>query len=235
MLNAQASSVDRNTICARGRSAVSARARCRQMIWKLATVIGISLLGAAVLLGFLLNDSVQLYAPSVLVLGVMPAAAILLLGAILVFLLSALGMIYDLFRKPAFRAIEYCVCFGTACLIEFIKSNELKAHRVLVGGSSLLVRFRTAWAVRVAQILKRSGRITRSMRALIVREVAHAFLWIRQAARRVVRAIPFLAGWPIRISARLLMTLIEQQRPVSAFAREAVNARLQALEYEGER
>jgi len=68
-----------------------------------------------------------------------------------------------------------------------------------------------------------------------VREVAHAFLWIRQAAWRVVRAIPFLAGWPIRISARLLMTLIEQQRPVSAFAREAVNARLQALEYEGER
>ncbi len=208
MLNAHASSVDR--------TAVSARARCGQMIWELAAVIGTSLLGAAVLLGFLIDDSVQLYAPSVLILGVMPAATVLLLGAFLVFLLSALGIMYDLFRRTAFRAIEYYVCLGTACLIEFIKSTKLEAHRILVGGVGFLVRFRTAWAVRVAQVLKKAGRMTASMRALIVREVAHEFLWMRQAVRRIARAIPFLAGWPIRFSARLLMTLIEKQRPVAA-------------------
>ncbi len=208
MLNAHASSVDR--------TAVSARARCGQMIWELAAVIGTSLLGAAVLLGFLIDDSVQLYAPSVLILGVMPAAAVLLFGAFLVFVLNALGMIYDLFRRTAFRAIEYYVCLGTACLIEFIKSTKLEAHRVLVWGGCLLVRFTTAWAVRVAQVLKKAGRMTASMRALIVREVAHEFLWMRQAVRRIARAIPFLAGWPIRFSARLLMTLIEKQRPVAA-------------------
>ena len=112
MLNAHASNVDCTT--------VSCRARCRQMIWKLTAVIGTSLLGAAVSLGFLIDGSVRLYVPSLLVLGVMPAAAVLLLGAFLVFLLSALGMIYDLLRRIAFRAIEYYVCLGTACLIEFI-------------------------------------------------------------------------------------------------------------------
>src|SRR5215217_2150118 len=95
---AQVLSEDRSTTEMGGCSAVSARARCSQMIWELTAVIGVLVPGTAVLLSFLIDESLQLHLTSALVLGVIPAGAALLFGATLICLLSFLGLIYDFLR-----------------------------------------------------------------------------------------------------------------------------------------
>src|SRR5215207_5074498 len=121
-------------------SAVAARTQCRRMIWEIATWVSALLSSTAVLFGFLTDESIQLHVTSALVLGVIPAAAVLLLAAVLVSLLRFLGMVYDLLRTALAHGLVSCISLIRAFLVRIVNSHEPHMNRVLVQAAGQLVR-----------------------------------------------------------------------------------------------
>jgi hypothetical protein len=101
-------------------STVSLRAWYSRMIWETATWVSILLAGTAGLFALLTGESIQMHATSVLVLGIIPAAAVLLLAAVLVSLLRFLGTIYDLLRA----ALAAWPCFLHLSLYGFSRRGR---------------------------------------------------------------------------------------------------------------
>ena len=205
-------------------SAVSARTRCSRMIWEIAVVVGVLLSSTAVLLGFLTDESIQLYLTSVLVLGVIPTAAILMLGAILVSLLNFLGMIYDLLRAALRRAFAHGVCVGTTFLVELVNSHELDINQVLVQAAGQLCRSTTLLAIWVGGIVGTAAIGAQNGLVLVVRGIVFQALWMREVARRLLALAFFIAGWPIRSSALLALRFIEEKWSASEPLRAHISA-----------
>ena len=193
-----------------GYSAVSLRVRCSRMIWETATWVGILLVSTAGLLGFLTGDSIQVHAISVLVFGIIPATAVLILAAVLVCLLRFLGSVYDLLRAALPYGVASCIYLGAAFHTRIVHFCELK-YRVLVRATDQLVLATIAGVIWTRHLLKRGGEKTRNGWALVVREIALEVVWAQQVAARLVAIMPFMAGWPIRSSARLLLRFINRR------------------------
>ena len=119
-------------------SAVAARTQCRRMIWEIATWVSALLSITAVLFGFLTDESIQLHVTCALVLGVIPAAAVLLLAAVLVSLLRFLGMVYDLLRTALAHGLVSCISLIRAFLVRIVNSHEPHMNRVLVQAAGQL-------------------------------------------------------------------------------------------------
>jgi hypothetical protein len=191
-----------------GDSAVSLRVRCGRMIRETATWVGVLLVSTAGLLGFVTGESIQVHATSVLVFGIIPAAAVLILAAILVSLLRFVGSVYDLLRAALLYGLGSCVCLGAAFYNRIAHFHELNSYRVFVRATDHLVQATKAGAIWTRHLLKRGGETTRKGWALVVREIILEVLWAQQAAARLVAIMPYVAGWPIRTSARLLLSFI---------------------------
>lgn len=189
-------------------SAASVRARYRRMIWETATWVGVLLAGTAGLFGFLMGDSIQMHATSVLVLGIIPAAAVLCLAAVLVSLLRFLGTIYDLLRAALAYGFASCICLGAAFHTWISHFHELTSYRALMGAADQLVQATMAGAVWTGLLLKRAGEKTCNGWAFVVRQIVLEVVWAQQVSARLVAIMPFMAGWPIRTSARLLLRFI---------------------------
>ena len=115
-------------------SAVPVRARCSRIIRETATWVSVLLASAAGLFGFLADESIQMHATSILVLGIIPAAAVLLLAAVLVSLLRLLGTIYDLLTAALAYGFASCICLCTAFLAGVVNFHELDSYRVVLRG-----------------------------------------------------------------------------------------------------
>jgi hypothetical protein len=144
-------SEDSSATSKRRSPAVSARARCSQMIWNIAAVVGAVTSGTVVLLSLLIDESIQLRLVSALVFAAVPAVAALVLGATLVGLLRLLGIVYDLLRTLVLPRIIFCV-FGMAFLIKLASAHKGDVGRVLVWGSGR--RFTRGCAIGIGQILR---------------------------------------------------------------------------------
>jgi hypothetical protein len=180
-------------------SAVSARARCRQMMWDAAKLIGALTSGMAGLLGLLIDESIELRLMSASIFAAAPATAALVLGATAVSLLGLLGIAYDLFRTHALPRI-----------IKIALEFKQDIGRVLIWGGSRLIRFMMVLFISIAQISRSLPRRSASGLAWVSREIALEALWIKQSRRRLIDLATFIFGWPIRSSARLILRLIGQ-------------------------
>jgi hypothetical protein len=189
--------------------AVPVRARYSRMIWETATWVGVLLTSTAGLFGFLTDESIETHATSVLVLGIIPAAAVLLLAAVLVSLLRLLGTIYDFLRAALAYGFASCICLGTAFLSGIVNFHEWGSYRVLVRAADQLVQATMAGVIWTRRLLKRAGERARSGWTSVVQEIVLEVLWAKQVAARLATIMPFMAGWPIRISARLLLRFID--------------------------
>src|SRR5215211_102964 len=103
---------------------LAVRTQCSRMIWEIATWVSALLSSTAVLFGFLTDESIQLHVTSALVLRVIPAAAVLLLAAVLVSLLRFLGMVYDLLRTALAHGLVSCISLIRAFLVRIVNSHE---------------------------------------------------------------------------------------------------------------
>jgi hypothetical protein len=203
-------------------SAVSLRVRCSQMIRETATWVGVLLVSTAGLLGFLTGESIQVHAISVLVFGIIPAITVLVLAAMLVCLLRFLGSVYDLLRAALPYGVASCIYLGAAFHTRIVRFCELK-NRVLVRATDHLVQGTLAGVIWTRHLLKRGGEKTRKGWALVVREIALEVVWAQQVAARLGAIMPFVAGWPIRSSARLLLRFINgRSRTALSPARQGV-------------
>jgi hypothetical protein len=160
-------------------AAVSARARCSLMIWETAAWVSVLLASTAGLFGFLTGESIQMHTTSFLVLGIIPAAAVMIFAAMLVSLLSFLGTIYDLLRAALAYGFASCTRLGAA--------------------------FHTVNFHELSHLLERAGERVRHWRTLVVPEIALEVEWAKQVVAELAAIAPFIAGWPIRTSARLLL------------------------------
>jgi hypothetical protein len=190
-------------------SRLSVRARYTSMIWETANWIGVLLASTAGLLGFVTDESIQMHATSVLVLGIIPAAAVLLLAAVLVSLLRFLGTIYDLLRATLAYGFASCICLATAFQTGIMHFHELNSCRVLVRAADQLVQATMAGVIWTRRLLKRAGERARSGWTLVVQDMVLELVWAKQVAARLAAIMPFMAGWPIRMSARLLSRFID--------------------------
>jgi hypothetical protein len=190
-------------------SAVSVRARFSRMIRETATWVGVLLVSTAGLFGLLTGESIQMHATSVLVLGIIPAAAVLLLAAVLVSLLRLLGKTYDFLRAALAYGFASCIRFGTAFLAAIVNFHDLDSYRVLVWAVDQLVQATMAGVIWTRHLLKRAGERARSGWTLVVQEMVLEVLWAKHVAARLAAIMPFMAGWPIRICARLLLRFID--------------------------
>jgi hypothetical protein len=172
--------------CLFGNSAVSVRTRCSRMIRETATWLGVLLVSATVLFGLLTGESTQVHALSVLIFGIIPAAAVMALAAMLVCLLRILGSVCDLLR---------------AALV----------YRVHVRATTQLVKGTMAVLIWTRHFLKRVAEATRNGWAFVVREIVLEVAWAQQVAARLVATMSFVAGWPIRSTARFLLKLIDRR------------------------
>jgi hypothetical protein len=166
--------------CLTGRLSCFGRVRCSRMIHEMAIWVGILVVSTAVLFGFLTGESIQIQALSVLVFGIVPAAVVTVLAAMLVCLLKLLGLVYDLLTTAV-------------------------AHRVHVRAVEL-VQATTAGLIWTRRLAKRVVQATRNGRAHVVREIALEVVWGQQVAARCIATMLFVVGWPIRSSARLLLS-----------------------------
>jgi hypothetical protein len=181
----------------RRRPTQSACARCRLTVRNAAVLVGAAMSGTAVLLNLLIDQSIQQHLVSALIFATVPAAAALAVGATLVALLWLLGTSYDLVRMFVLPGLVYCVCSGTPLLLN-------RAYHL---------------AMRSWQILKGAGTRARRGLAWIGREIVLEALWINRGIRSVLGATAWIACWPIRGSALLMLRLIERARAVSSSPR----------------
>jgi hypothetical protein len=177
-------------------SAVSARARCSQMMWDAAKLIGALTSGMAGLLGLLIDESIELRVISALMFAAFPAVAALVLAATAVCLLGLLGIAYDLLRR---RLLPW--------LVKIALEYKEEIGRVLIWGAGRLIRCISVFFMSIAQILRSLPTRTASGLAWVSRDIA---LWMKHSSRRLIDLAPFIAGWPIRSSARLILRLARQ-------------------------
>jgi hypothetical protein len=189
-------------------SAISVRARCSRMIWETATWVGVLLASTAGLFGFLTGESIQIHATSVLVLGIIPAAVVLVLAVVLVSLLRFLGTIYDFLRTALAYGFASCGCLGTAFHTGIVHFHELNSCRVLARAANQLVQATMAGVVWTGHLLKGAGVRARNGSAFVVQEVVLEVVWAKQVAARLTAIMPFMTGWPIRTFAGLLLRFI---------------------------
>jgi hypothetical protein len=107
----------------RRRAAVSVHARCTQTIWNMTVTVGVMMSGTAVLLTLVIDQSIQLHLISALILATVPAAATLVVGAVMVTVLRILAITYDVIRT-LFRAAMKVVQ-----LIAFAQRKPLRHRR----------------------------------------------------------------------------------------------------------
>ena len=193
-------------------SAVAARTQCRRMIWEIATWVSALLSITAVLFGFLTDESIQLHVTCALVLGVIPAAAVLLLAAVLASLLSFLGTVYDFLRAALAHGLVLCISLLRAILVRSVNLHELHINRVLVQAAGQLVRSTMAGVIWTRHLLRKAAGGARNGWTFVVREVVLEARWTKHLAGRLIEIIPFMAAWPIRTSARLLLRFIDWKR-----------------------
>jgi hypothetical protein len=191
-------------------SGVSLRIRFGRMIWETATWVAVLLVSTPGLLGFLTGESIQMHAISVLAFGIIPAVALLVVAAVLCVLLSFLGSVYDLFGAALPYGVASCTYLGAAFHTRIVHFCEL-TYRVFGRAANQLVLATLAGAIGTRHLLKRSGEKTRNGWVLAVREIALEVVWAQQVAARLVAIMPFMAGWPIRSSARLLLRFINRR------------------------
>jgi hypothetical protein len=191
-------------------SVVSLRIRCSRMIWETATWVAVLLVGTAGLLGLLTGESIQVHAISVLVFGIIPAVALLIVAAMLCVLLRFLGSVYVMLRAALPYGVASCIYLGAAFHTRIVHFCELK-YRVLVRAADKLVQATIAGAIWTRHTLRRASEATRKGLALVVREIALEVIWAQQVAARLVAIMTFMAGWPIRSSARLLLRFINRR------------------------
>jgi len=144
------------------------------MIWDIAKVVGALGSGTGVLLGPLIDQSLELRLFSAVVFAAVPAAAALVLGATLVCLLKLLGIVYDLLR--------------TLLLPRIVKlASSLKGDfgGVLIWGAGRLIRFMRASVMWIGQILKSTQTRARTGLAWVSREIALEALRIKHSAGRL--------------------------------------------------
>lgn len=180
-------------------SAVSARARCRQMMWDAAKLIGALMSGMAGLLGLLIDESIELRLMSASMFAAAPAIAALVLGATAVSLLGLLGIAYDLLRTHALPRI-----------IKIALEFKQDIGRVLIWEAGRLIRLMMVLFISIAQISRNLPRRSASVLAWVSREIALKALWIKHSRRRLIDLATFIFSWPIRSSARLILRLIGQ-------------------------
>jgi len=196
----------------RRRPAVSARARGRQAIWDTTVLVGAVISTTAALLNVLIEESIQLRVISALIFATTPAAAALVVGAMLVTLLGLLGITYDLIRTLVVPGLLYCVCSGTPLLLDGtcrLKEYISTAFGRTAGG---LMQFARGLAIPTRRILRGAGTPARSGLEWMSREIALEALWIKQGVRRVLGVTASIACWPIRTSALLILRLIERNQ-----------------------
>ena len=195
-----------------GSRPVAARTQCRRMIWEIATWVSALLSITAVLFSFLTDESIQLHVTCALVLGVIPAAAVLLLAAVLVSLLSFLGTVYDFLRAALAHGLVSCISLLRAILVRSVNLHEPHMNRVLVQAAGQLVRSTMAGVIWTRHLLRRAAGGARNGWTFVVREVVLEALWTKHLAGRLIEIIPFMAAWPIRTSARLLLRFMDWKR-----------------------
>jgi hypothetical protein len=201
-------------------SAVSVRARCSRMIWEAAILATVLMSSTVGLFGFLTDESIHIQAISVFVLGVIPAAAVLLLTAVVVALLRFLGAIYDLLRAAVAYSFVSCVCLDTAFLARIMKSHEIDLNQVLVRTAVQLIRGTMIGTMWVGRLLRRPAERARTGCMFVAQEIVLEFLWAKQVAARLAAMMPFIATWPLRASARLLLRLIDWSDQTAIFRGE---------------
>jgi hypothetical protein len=162
------------------------------------------------LLGFLTDESIQVHAISVLVFGIIPAIALLVVAGVLVCLLRFLRSVYELLRAALPYGVAFWIYVSVAFHTRIVQFCELK-YLVLVRASDQLVLATLAGVVWIRRLLKRSGEKTQNGWTLVVREIALEVVWAQQVAKRLVAIMSFMAGWPIRSSARLLLRFINRR------------------------
>jgi hypothetical protein len=187
--------------------AVSARSRCSRMLCDVIVRLGALASGTTVLAGLLINESIETHVLSVVVFALVPAAAALVLGATLVCLVSLLGVVYDLLRTRLLPGFWFCLCAATAFLIAFAREHKVDVYRALRRGAVSLIRLTKGCVVWLEQTRLKATAGARSGLAWLRREAVLEALWIKRSARSLLAATPFVAGWPIRRAARLLLRL----------------------------
>ena len=123
-----------------GISVVSLRVRCSRIIRETATSIGVLLVSTAALSGVLTGKSIEVHAISVLVFGIMAAAALVVIAAMLVSLLRFLRTIYDLLKAALAYGFVSCIYQSAAFHTRIMHFEELKSYRVLVRATDQLVQ-----------------------------------------------------------------------------------------------
>jgi len=118
-----------------------------------------------------LYESIQLHVTCALVLGVIPAAAVLLLAAVLVSLLSFLGTVYDFLRAALAHGLVSCISLLRAILVRSVNLHELHINRVLVQAAGQLVRSTMAAVIWTRHLLRRAAGGARNGWTFVVREV----------------------------------------------------------------
>ena len=197
----------------------SARVRCSRVIWEIATWVCVLLPSTAVLFSFLTDESIQLHVTSALVLGAIPAAVVLLMAAVLISLLSFLGTIYGLLRTTLAYAFGSCICLGTVFLVGIVNFHERDMYRVFVRVVGQRVRATTTMVLLTGNLLRRAAVGARNGWTFVVREMVLEASWAKQVARRLVEIMLFIAAWPIRTSARLLLRFINTSTSWSGLCR----------------
>ena len=187
--------------------AVSARSRCSRLLWDISVRLGALASATTVLAGLLINESIETHVLSAVVFAVVPAAAALVLGATLICLMKLLGIVYDLLRTRLLPGFWVCLCAGTEFLIAFARDHKVDIYRALHRGAISLVRFTKAFVVWREQIRGKATAGARSGLAWLRREAVLEAYWIKRGAGSLLAATPFVAGWPIRRAARLILRL----------------------------
>jgi hypothetical protein len=186
---------------AMGDSNVAARVRCSRMIRNTATWTGVVLVSTAALSGFLTGVSMQMYATYVLAFGIIPAAAVMVIAAILVSLVKLLGLAYDLLLA----ACAYTFASLTGIDTNIVRFRELRSHRVLVRATDQLIRAMMEGRIWTTQLLQKVTDAIRNGWTLVGREVALEIAWAQLVAARLSVITTFVASWPIRSTAQLLL------------------------------
>jgi hypothetical protein len=177
------------------------------MLWDAIVRLGALASGTTVLAGLLINESIETHVLSAVVFAAVPAAAALVLGATVVCLVRLLGIVYDLLRTRLLPGFWFCLCAGTAFLMAFARERKVDLYRALRRGAISLVRFTRGCVVWLEHIRRKASAAAGSGLAWLRREAVLEAFWIRRSTRSLLAATSFVAGWPIRRAARLILRL----------------------------
>ena len=187
--------------------AVSARSRCSRLLWDISVRLGALASATTVLAGLLIDESIEIHVLSAVVFAAVPAAAALVLGTTLVCLVRLLGIVYDLVQTRLLPGFWFCLCTGSAFLIAFARERKGDIYRALCWGAISLIRFTKASVVWLEQIRVKATARARGGLAWLREEAVLQAFWIKRSARSLLAATAFVAGWPIRRAARLILRL----------------------------